>query len=250
MPVRLGVLGREIAGLERLERAELAQALAGLDEGRVLEAAVLSGLRVGQRVVAADAHDEIGIVEVHRPFLARSDHDRGDAGRLELLHRAEEIVPGLDVLGLHPGLLEQLLVVIEGDFAHLERHADDLAVDLEGVDRGRDHRRFDGGDVRGEVLEEARLVLRLHDAAGPTVKQLGPVVRLQHRRQFRLERFVFQIFELDVDPLVLGVVVRRNLVPHRLLTGVFADVKNGDVRLGEGRRRQGGEAGGCESEMP
>ena len=76
MPADFGVLGREIAGLERLERREFAQALAGLDEGRVLEAAVLAGLRVGERVLAADAHDEIGIVEVHRPLLAGADDDR------------------------------------------------------------------------------------------------------------------------------------------------------------------------------
>ena len=237
---RLGVLGREIAGLERLERAELAQALASLDEGRVLEAAVLSGLRVGQRVLAADAHDEVGIVEVHRPLLARSDHNRGDSGGLDLLHRAEEVVPGLDILGLHPGLLEQFLVVIEGDQAHLERHAHGLPVDLESVDRGRNHRRLNGADIGGEVLEEAGLVLRLHHAAGPTVEQLGSgLVRLQHGRQLRLERFVLEVFELDVDPFVRGVVVGRDLVPQRLLSGIFADVKNGDVRIGEGRERSG-----------
>ena len=123
MPAEFRVLGREIAGLEGLERAELAQALAGLDEGGALEAAVLSGLGVGQRVLAADPHHEIGVIKVHRPLLAGGDDDRGDARRLELLHRAEEVVPALDVFGLHPGLLEQLLVVIEHDLAQLERHA-------------------------------------------------------------------------------------------------------------------------------
>ena len=130
-PVDSRVLGREIARLERLERREFAQALARLDEGRVLEAAVLARLGVGERMLAADAHDEIGIVEVHRPFLAGADDDRRDAGRLQLLHRGEEVVPGLDVLGLDAGLREQLLVVEERDFAGVERHADGLAVDLE-----------------------------------------------------------------------------------------------------------------------
>ena len=109
----------EIAGLERLERGKLAQALAGFDERRVLESAVLAGLRVGERSRAADPHDEIGPVEMHRPFLAAADDDRRDPGGLELLHRAEEIVPGLDRLGLHAGLREQLLVVEEGDLAHV-----------------------------------------------------------------------------------------------------------------------------------
>ena len=112
--------GREIAGLERLERRKLTQALAGLDEGRVLEAAVLVRLRVGERAVAADADDEIGIVEVHRPLLAGADDQRRDPRRLELLHGAEKVVPALDVLGLHAGLGEQLLVVVENDFAHFK----------------------------------------------------------------------------------------------------------------------------------
>ena len=150
MPDRFGMLGREIAGLERFERGEFLQPLAGFDEGRVLEAAVLSRFRVGERVLAADAHDEVGIVEVHRPFLAAADHDRRDPGGLELLHRAEEIVPGLDVLGLHASLVEQLLVVIEDDLAHLERHADDLAVDLERIDGGR--REFDSHEATSLVM--------------------------------------------------------------------------------------------------
>ena len=152
---------------------------------------------------------------------------------------------------LTPGLLEQLLVVIEGDLADLERHADDLAVDLERVDRGRGRASVShGGDVRGDVLEESRLVLRLHDAAAPAVEKLGPgVLGLQHRRQLCLESLVFQILELDVHALVRGVVVRRDLVPERLLARVFADVKNGDGRVGEGRRCQRGQAGGRDGEM-
>ena len=139
--------GGEITGLERLERREFPQPLAGLDEGRVLEPAVLSRLGVGERVLAADAHHEVGIVEVHRPFFARADHDRGDPGGFKLLHRAEEIVPGLDVLGLHACLLEQFLVVVKDNLAHLEWDSDDLAVDLEGVVRCLGQRVLPGGDI-------------------------------------------------------------------------------------------------------
>ena len=178
---------------------------------------------------------------MHRPLLAGADDDRGDAGGLELLHGAEKIVPGLDVLGLHAGLLEQFLVVIEGDLADLERNADDLAVDLEGVVRRRGQRSLPRRDISGDVLEEARLVLRLHDAAAPAVEQLrARVGGLQHRRQLRLEGLVLQILELDLHAGMRGVVIVGDLLPNRLLSRVFADMKDGDVRIGVGRGAQSG----------
>ena len=241
---------RQIAGLEGLERREFAQPLAGFDEGRILEPAILARLGVGERMLAADAHHEIGIVEVHRPFFAGADDERRDPGGFELLHRAEKIVPGLDVLGLHARLLEQLLVVVEGDLAHLERHADDLAVDLERVDRGRGEVGVPRADVLGDVLQEPGLVLRLHDAAAPAVEQVRTrLVGLQHGRQLGLEGFVLQILELDVHAGMRGVVILGDLVPDRFLGGVVANVKDSDLGIGESRGGQRGEASRSEREL-
>ena len=250
MPVDSGVLGREVARLERLQRRKLAQPLARLDKGRALEAAVLARLGVGQGVLAADPHHKIGIVEVHRPFLAGPDRDRRDSGGLELLHRGEQVVPALDFLGLHARLLEQLLVVEEGDDALIERHADRLAVDFDRVDRGRRHIGLDAGDVGAHVLEEAGLGLRVHHAAAPAVEQTWPrLVRLQHGRQLGLERFVLEIFDLDLHARMRRLVVLGDLVPKRLRGLVLADVKHGDGGVGEGRGAECGGADGREREM-
>ena len=187
---------------------------------------------------------------MHRPFLAAADHDRRDPGGLELLHRAEKIIPGLDVLGLHASLVEQLLVVIEDDLTHLERHADGLAVDLERIDGGRREFGFPRGDVLGDVLEEPGLVLGLHHAPAPAVEEVGPrLVGLQHGGQLRLERLVLEILELDLHPLVLGVVIVGDLVPDRLLRGVVADMKDSDVRFGVGWGAQSADARRKEREL-
>ena len=84
-------------------------------------------------------------------------------------------------------------------------------------------------------LRKPGLVLRLHDAARPAVEQVGAIVGLQHRRQLRLERFVLEIFELDFDARVRGVVVGGDLVPQRFGGRDLVDVQDGDVGLGEGR---------------
>ena len=233
MPVELGVLGREVARLERLQRRKLAKALARLDKGRAFEPSVLACLGVGQGVLAADPHHKIGIVEVHRPFLAGPDRDRRDTGGLELLHRGEQVVPALDLLGLHACLLEQLLVVEEGDDALIERHADRLAVDFDRVDRGRRHIGLDACDVGAHVLEEAGLGLRVHHAAAPAVEQTWPrLVCLQHGRQLGLERFVLEIFDLDLHARMRRLVVLGDLAPKRLGGLVFANVKEGDGGIG------------------
>ena len=247
---RLGVFGGEVARLEWLQRRKLAQPLAGLDKGRALEPAVFACLGVGQCVLAADPHHEIGIVEVHRPFLAGPDRDRRDAGGLERLHRGQKVIPALDVLGLHARLLEQLLVVEEGDDALIERHADRLAVDFDRVDRGRRHVGLDARDVGAHVLEEAGLGLRFHDAAAPAVDEVWPrLVCLQHGRQLGLERFVLEIFDLNLHARMRRLVIPSDLVPKRLRILVLANVEEGDSGIGKGRGAAGGGADGREREM-
>src|SRR3984957_5900742 len=166
----------DIARLERFKRGEFAQAFAGLDERRRLEAAILAGGGVGERRGAADPHDEIGIVEMDRPFLAGADDDRRDASGFYFLHRAEKIVPGLDVIRLHAGLVEQLLVIEEADLAGVEGNADRLAVDLEGFDGGGALRARPWRGVGGNVAQETRLGLRAHDAAAPAINDARPLL--------------------------------------------------------------------------
>ena len=169
---------------------------------------------------------------------------------LSVLHCGEQVIPALDVLGLHARLLEQLLVVEEGDDALIERHADRLAVDFDRVDRGRRHIGLDARDVGAHVLEEAGLGLRVHHAAAPGVEQARPrLVRLQHGRQLGLERLVLEIFDLDLHARMRRFVVLGDLAPKRLRGLVLADVKHRDGRIGKGRGAEGGGADGREREM-
>ena len=187
---------------------------------------------------------------MHRPFLAGPDRDWGDPGGLERLHRGEQVIPAPDVLGLYASLLEQFLIVEEGDDALIERHADRLAVDFHRIDRGRGHIGFDASDVGAHVLEEAGLGLRVHDAAAPSVEQARPrIVRLQHGRQLGLERFILEIFDLDLHARMRRLVVHGDLAPKRLGILVLANVKEGNGGIGKGRGADGCGADGCEREM-
>ena len=187
---------------------------------------------------------------MHRPFLAGPHRDRGDPSGLELLHGGEQVVPALDFLGLHAGLLEQLLIVEEGDDALIERHADRLAVDLDRIDRCRRHIGLDARDVGAHVLQETGLGLRFHDAAAPAIEQAWPrLVCLQHGWQLGLERFVLKIFDLNLHARMRRLVVLGDLIPERLRVLVLANVEHGDGGVGEGRGAEGGGAAGREREM-
>src|SRR5579863_1923929 len=146
------------------------QPLARLDKGGVLEAAVLARLCIRQRVRAAATYDEIGPVEMHRPFLAAADDDRRNASGLDLLRRGEEIVPGLDVFGLYAGLSEQLLVIEEDNLAGVLGNTVGFAVDLKRLHRGRRDRVRPRRSLGAYVLKEAGLRLRAHHA-GPSYRR-------------------------------------------------------------------------------
>ena len=121
----LRVLEAEEAVLERLQIDELLEQLAGLLEGLAGKAAVLAPQRRIEGRLAADAHRKMRPVEMQRPFVGAADHDRRDAGRLQRLHRGEQIVPGLDLGRIDIGLGHQILVVEEADLRQRDRQAID-----------------------------------------------------------------------------------------------------------------------------
>ena len=95
--------------------------LAGRDEGRVARSRS-SAPACCMRLGAADAHGQVGPVELRRPLVLARQGDRGDPGGLELLDGVEELGPGGGRRG-DAGLGEQRLVVPEADHAEVERHA-------------------------------------------------------------------------------------------------------------------------------
>jgi hypothetical protein len=115
----------------------LLQLLAGFDERGRCEALAVSAQRSVERALAAVADREVRPVEVDRPFVRAADDDRCDACGLQLLHRGQQLVPGLDRVRIDPGLREQLLVVEEPDLRDQHRHAIDLAVQGVRLDRSR-----------------------------------------------------------------------------------------------------------------
>ena len=110
---------------------------AGLDEGRVGKALALAAQSSLEGLLAADPNGQMRPIEVHRPLVGAARDDRRDAGRLELLHRTEQVIPGLDRGCVDTGLREEILVVEEADLGGVHRHAVDLAVDGVGLDRRR-----------------------------------------------------------------------------------------------------------------
>ena len=127
-PADCGYVTPRKPGWNGLRSTSCLKSLAGLDEGRVGEAFSLASQRRLERVLAADPHGEMRPVEVHRPLVGAAGDDGRDPGRLELLHRPEQIVPGLDRVRVDAGLGEEVLVVEEADLRRMHRHAVDLAV--------------------------------------------------------------------------------------------------------------------------
>ena len=171
---------------------------------------------------------------MQRPFVGAAHDDRRDAGRLQLLHGGEQVVPGLDRRAIDAGLGDQLLVVEEADLRQDHRHAVDLAVDREGRDRRRGELVAVALQLRADVLEDAGLDLRLQHAAGPAVDDVRPILGLQEGRQLRLVGLVLEELHLDLDAGVLGLEAAGDLLPDLHLGGIGLDVQPSNGGLGHG----------------
>ena len=134
---------------------------------------------------------------------------------LSFFRRAKEIVPGLDVFGLHAGLLlEQFLVVIE-ERPRRPRTGPPttLPSTLKASFAVWAKRSLPRRDIGGNILEKARLVLRLHDASGPAIEQIRARIRLQHGRQLGLVGLILEILELDLHAGMRRIVIVGDLLP-------------------------------------
>ena len=83
----IAVAGGLVALLERLERCQLIEHVAGPDDVGVVETAVLAIHGGVEAVMARVADDEVGPAELRRPLVLAAESERGDAGFLELLPR-------------------------------------------------------------------------------------------------------------------------------------------------------------------
>ena len=182
---------------------------------------------------------------MQRPFVGAANHDRRNACGLQRLHRAEQVIPCLDLRGIDIGLGHQFLVVEETDLRQRDRKAVDAAVLREGGER----RRGDGVAVAlhliGDVFENAGLDLSLQHAAGPAIDDVRPILRLQDGRQLRLVGLVLEELHLDLDAGMRRFVGAGNLLPDLHLGRIHLDMEpfhggvGGGGPDGEGQSRGG-----------
>ena len=225
------------AFLERLERDQLLEVLAGLHEARIGPVAGGDGLVHARLAAVADR--EVRPVEGTGPGVLAGEGDRGDALVLQGLDGGEELVPGRRE-GRDPGVLEGLGVVPEADEAEVERHAVVLAVDLVHAEGARVDRRPSRSAMSArDVLDQAGLDLLAEAAAAPGLEQVGDVALLQQRRQLGLERLVLVDLDVDRDVRVGRHVLVGQVLPQAEARVVVLDVIPGDGdRLGGLRRRR------------
>ncbi len=186
---------------------------------------------------------------MQRPFVGAADHDRRDACRLERLHRRKQIVPGLDGGRIDIGLRHQLLVVEEADLRQRRRQAVDAAVLAEGRQRSRGQRVGIALHLVGDVIEDAGLDLRLQDAAGPAVDDVGTVLGLQDGRQLGLEGLIFEELHLDLGAGMRRLVAARDLLPDLDLCGIGLDVQPFHRGVGAGSAGYKQPCGNGESQL-
>jgi hypothetical protein len=222
---------------ERLQRDQLLQLLAGLDEAGLGELAAVGG-GLGHRVLAGDAQREVRPPEHARPLVLLADRDRRDVRALQLLDVAQEVVPGRGRVG-DPGLLEELLVVPDPHEAEVVGDPVLLAVDLVETHAGG----IEGVDPRlgglGDVLDEPGVGLLLERAAAPRLEEVRRLAGLHVRRELGLERLVLEDRDLDLDVGMSRHVLVGGVLPDRLQRIVVGDVSPVD-RDGLVRARLGG----------
>src|SRR5690606_22831845 len=176
---RLGPFRRQVTRLARLELAKLPQIFACLDKGLGGEAVAFASLGGLKRSLPAGADDEIAVPVMDRPLVAAPAGQRRQARLLELTHRAQQIVPGLDRLAIDAGLRELFLVVEDGHRAGLVRHGPDAVVEPEPGEDARAKAVPPGAAIGihslGQVLDGAGCRLLLQHATAPAVEDVRPL---------------------------------------------------------------------------
>src|SRR4029077_270418 len=141
----------------------------------------LSGAIIGrfEGLLAPDSQRKHGPVEVQGPFVAAPCRERCNPGGLTLLYGVDKAAPSGQTGWIHSGFFQEFLVEPQNLKRGLHRRTIDLALIGEGFDTGRTQsgrpfalHRF------GDVLAHSGPGLVVKHAAGPTVKEVRPLLGL------------------------------------------------------------------------